>query len=240
MSETVAVTPVLTVRESEIMNLLLSGVIPKEIANTLNISYATVLGHQKNLYRKLDVHNINELLVRFSNINGTVQTERQEPATKAVFVRWDTFEDDFGSYVNYTPKIELIQDNYTETYVISGNTSYKSHAYAGILAHPDISMLEMMRKAKRFSFSVMGDGNIYEVKIPTTEAMENADYNFYGKRFSTENGVISDFNFYIDELAPLFLFGKEVPFVRDSIYGFLIQVCSKGDFNLKFWDIRFH
>jgi len=239
MSEKTANSPVLTTREHEVLNLLLTGIIPKEIANTLNISYATVLDHQKNLYRKLDVHNINELLVKFSKENEAVQTEKQESAAKAVFIRWDTYEDDFGSYVNYTPKVELILDNYTETHAISGNMSYKGMAYAGVNAFPGVSTFEAMRKAKRFSFMVLGDGNSYEVKIATSETRKDADYNHYGKIFPTENGVISEININIDELTPTYTI-KTVPFNQNSIETFIIQTFSKGDFNLKFWDIEFH
>lgn len=51
--------------------MLLDGKVPKEIASTLTISYDTVLDHQKNLYRKLDVHSIKELFAKYSVKNGT-------------------------------------------------------------------------------------------------------------------------------------------------------------------------
>ncbi|MCL2270848.1 MAG: LuxR family transcriptional regulator [Treponema sp.] len=242
--------PVLTAREQEVFDLLLTGVIPKEIASSLNISYATVLDHQKNLYRKLEVHNINELLVKYSTerspAHGAPQSGRRETppdgtgAVKAVVKRWDTIADELGSYVNQMSKIEFIQGNYFETHTISGNISCKSYAYAGVLAFPNSSTLEAMRKAKRFSFTVLGDGNTYEVKITTTEVRENADHNYYGKEFVTENGVISTFSFNIDELAPSPYFGKQVPFINSNIEAFLFQTSSPGDFNLKFWDINFY
>ena len=56
----------LTSRENEIFKMLLSGFVPKVIANSLNISYETVLYHQKKLYSKLEVHSINELLSKYS------------------------------------------------------------------------------------------------------------------------------------------------------------------------------
>ena len=57
----------LTPREQEIFEQLLAGKSPKEIAHIFNVSNDTILAHQKNLYRKLDVHSINELLTKYSN-----------------------------------------------------------------------------------------------------------------------------------------------------------------------------
>jgi len=58
---------VLTPREQEILNMLLEGISPKEISNRLNISYATVDFHRSKLYRKLGVHNIQELHFMFKS-----------------------------------------------------------------------------------------------------------------------------------------------------------------------------
>jgi len=57
---------VLTSREKNVYDLLVKGSAAKEIADNLNISYNTVLAHQKSLYRKLGVHSINELLSRYA------------------------------------------------------------------------------------------------------------------------------------------------------------------------------
>jgi DNA-binding CsgD family transcriptional regulator len=57
----------LTPREQEIFTMLLSGSAPKEIAHTLKISYDTVLFHQKNLYRKLNIQSRSELFARYSS-----------------------------------------------------------------------------------------------------------------------------------------------------------------------------
>ena len=55
----------LTPREQEIFTMLLKGTSPKEIAYVLKISYGTVLYHQQNLYRKLNIHSIAELFARY-------------------------------------------------------------------------------------------------------------------------------------------------------------------------------
>ena len=57
----------LTDREREIFTMLLSGTSPKEIAYTLKISYHTILFHQKNLYRKLNIQSIHELFAQYSS-----------------------------------------------------------------------------------------------------------------------------------------------------------------------------
>jgi len=66
-TDSIAEPSILTQREQEVLDLLKTGISPKEIAYNLNISYGTVLGHQKNLYRKLNIHSINELLIKYSN-----------------------------------------------------------------------------------------------------------------------------------------------------------------------------
>jgi len=68
----------LSPRQQELFNMLLRGISPKEIAINLNIAYNTLLYHQKKLYCKLGVHNIQELMARYSHeiinepVNGAV------------------------------------------------------------------------------------------------------------------------------------------------------------------------
>jgi DNA-binding CsgD family transcriptional regulator len=66
----------LTVREQEVLNMLLDRAVPKEIALSLNISYDTVLTHQKSLYRKLEVHSINELIGKYAPDTPDEQTPK--------------------------------------------------------------------------------------------------------------------------------------------------------------------
>ena len=53
---------VLTQREIELTDLLCSGFSKKEVAEKLNISLATVKTHTKNIYKKLDITKISELV----------------------------------------------------------------------------------------------------------------------------------------------------------------------------------
>jgi DNA-binding CsgD family transcriptional regulator len=48
----------LTEREREILSLLAKGLIKKEIADELGVSYHTVDTHVRNIYGKLKVHNL--------------------------------------------------------------------------------------------------------------------------------------------------------------------------------------
>ena len=48
----------LTEREREILGLLAKGLIKKEIADQLSVSYHTVDTHVRNIYGKLKVHNL--------------------------------------------------------------------------------------------------------------------------------------------------------------------------------------
>ena len=52
----------LTAREKEVINLVIEGSTNKEISVVLNISTSTVEFHKKNIYQKLEVNNIPELL----------------------------------------------------------------------------------------------------------------------------------------------------------------------------------
>jgi DNA-binding NarL/FixJ family response regulator len=57
--------PVLTSREEEILRLLAQGLTTRKVAQALYISYATVRCHQKNLYKKLQVHSLVEAVAVF-------------------------------------------------------------------------------------------------------------------------------------------------------------------------------
>ncbi len=62
----------LTSREREIVQLLAEGKSSKEIASSLNLSVKTVETHRANLMRKLDMHNVSEL-VRYAVRNQIIE-----------------------------------------------------------------------------------------------------------------------------------------------------------------------
>ena len=61
----------LTSREREIVQLLAEGKSSKEIASSLNLSVKTVETHRTNIMRKLDMHNVSEL-VRYAVRNQII------------------------------------------------------------------------------------------------------------------------------------------------------------------------
>ena len=58
----------LTPCEQEIFNMLLEGISPKDISVKLNISDKTVDFHKTNLFRKLSVSSIQELITKYSAV----------------------------------------------------------------------------------------------------------------------------------------------------------------------------
>ena len=59
----------LTNKEKIVLEALLAGSDPKEIANKLNNSNNTILTHQKNLYRKLGITSLRQLFFKFQPTN---------------------------------------------------------------------------------------------------------------------------------------------------------------------------
>ncbi len=62
IEESTKLTICLTSREKEIIKLISSGLTNKQIAKELFISHKTVDNHRSNIMKKLDVHNIAELI----------------------------------------------------------------------------------------------------------------------------------------------------------------------------------
>ena len=53
----------LTTTEREIVRLIVSGLTTKEIAAKRNVSFHTIMAHRKNIFSKLGVKNVSELVV---------------------------------------------------------------------------------------------------------------------------------------------------------------------------------
>ena len=53
----------LTVREREVLELIARGVSTRHISSSLNIEITTVRKHRENLMRKLDLHNISDIML---------------------------------------------------------------------------------------------------------------------------------------------------------------------------------
>lgn len=230
----------LTSREQEVLDLLLAGSIPKEIATVLYISYATVLDHQKNLYRKLDVHNINELLVKFPKQQNT-NIIKAADSLNPVFSRLDTFSDHEGSNIAYTLDNEKIGSQEFKTYTIHGYLNDRLNSFSHITLTPDPNTFAFMKeKMIGFSFSFKGDGNTYGVALTTSDSKNEGENNHYPKLFTAEKDKMLSIKLDLFGLTQYSTWGKQVPFIRENIIDFTIYTYSQGDFNLKFWDIKFY
>jgi len=233
--------PTMTEREQEILIKLLTGATPKEIAYDLKIAYGTFLTHQRNLYRKLDVHTINELLTKYSP--AVKPKKKINKYINAVFSEWYSTVDELGSFLKFTYNKEFINDIETKIYSICGNVTDKGidqtgYGYAGADAFFDNDTKEAIKTAKGFSFTALGDGNMYNTALAMQGDGKETDYYLYGNDFIAKEGVISTYNFYFDELTQIPFYGNEIPFNRNKIEVFAIHKYSAGNFNLKIWDIK--
>lgn len=61
-SKSIGSKPVLTKRENQVLNLLSSGFIRKEVAEKLNVTLDTVDSHCKNMFKKYEVNNLRQLI----------------------------------------------------------------------------------------------------------------------------------------------------------------------------------
>jgi len=214
---------------------LLDGITPKELAHSLNITLNTFKTHQKNLYRKLNVSNVRQLIAKYSGGSAKAGV-----SAEAVFRRWRTFQDNFGSAIKVASKIEHIQDHYKKTFTIAGKLSTEPTSYTGVTAEPEQATLEAMKKMASFSFSVLGDGNSHKVIITTTDTRTKGGDNHYRRVFTTNKHEISTVNVNLNELFQSPLYGTPVPFEQNNIELFQVQPHSTGSFNIKIWDIKFH
>ena len=64
----------LSVREQEILQLLSKGMVSKEIADALAISYHTVRVHTKHIYEKLHVRSRAEAVIKYTSDKGAAKT----------------------------------------------------------------------------------------------------------------------------------------------------------------------
>ena len=229
----------LSPREQEIFNMLLEGTTLKEIAYSMNVKYSTIAFHQKNIFQKLGVENLNKLLVKYLREKSSPNSNDINEGIPAVFTRWGTFRDNHGSTAGITVKEEKIKEDNFICCILFGTLSTAHHtANAGVMAYPDPSTIEAMKTMSSFSFTVMGDGKTYEVLLATSDTILKGGLNHFGKKFTTTKNMISTFSFNVSDLAQNPYWGETVPLNLDNLDHFIIQAHSNGDFNLKIWNIR--
>jgi hypothetical protein len=159
----------------------------------------------------------------------------------ASFIRWSPYNDNIGSYCNEViQKIEEIQGEYFKTYTFSGMLSTKPGSVAGCVCEPDLHTLEVMKKMDSFSFTVLGDGNSYNVAISTKESKTKGENSHFRKIISTKNSEIITYNIDLNELSQDPIYGKPVPFIKNNIESLQFHVLSTAEFNLKVWNINIY
>ena len=233
-------TPALTPREQEIYNLLLKGSSLKEISYELKIKYETIIFHKKNLYKKLKVKSHNEFFVKHlqkqPNINYTDIGEENP----ALFMRLFSYYDNHGSFLEAAVNEEQINEQNFTFYKIKGTMCSYLDAYAVVSFYPYPETLEIIKKASSFSFYILGDGNTYDVQLPTSETATKGGHNHYRLTFPTQKNKTSMIFVNMSELVQSKIFGKKVPFIQKNIDHIIIQPFCTGKFNIKVWDFKFY
>jgi len=232
----------LTPREQEVFDMLLGGSTPKEIAYSLNVAYDTVIAHQKSMYRKLDVHNINEFLVKFRPAGGdnTALPARNNLSTEeddCVFDHWYGLGyADTETFV--TRKYEMIAGCNVKCVTITGTSSKDNYIVSGVYGRPNVPTLSAMRSMKAISFKAAGDGGDYCIKLPTLETLDGDNWLFV---FPTVKDKVITVTVNVPEsLVREGWNGKQAEFIQENIISLIFQPAYYGPFNLKFWDIKLH
>jgi DNA-binding CsgD family transcriptional regulator len=110
----------LTSREQDVYNLLLEGITAKEIASILKLGYRTVDFHRNNIYRKLDVQHVQELIAKYKDNHIKVHDKPEAAFTMKIIdpvylypEKWNnTKYRCYGEYWNSFDRIKL-PDFYT-------------------------------------------------------------------------------------------------------------------------------
>jgi len=211
--------------------MLLKNTPPKKIAQNLDIAYNTLLFHQKKLYRKLKVHSVNELILKYSR--------GADEGVPGVFLDWRISKDDKGSFMDdvIIKTDDVINGEFVTSYNFSGFITPVDWAWVGANSAPShSSILKAMKTMGSFSLKILGDGGFYAIMFQTTDT--NGDDN-YCIIFPTTKDKISTITVNMDDIAQRG-YGTPAPFHKENITLFVVHPLSPGPFHLKLWDIRFH
>ena len=236
----VSKTITLTKREQQIYDILLKGSSLKEISYELKIQYDTVYFHQKNIFKKLNVKSHNEFFVKHLQKQPGINYTDIGEVNPVLFMRLFSYYDNHGSFLEAAINEEQINEQNFTCYKINGTLSSYLDAYAGVSFYPYPETQEIIKKASSFSFYILGDGNAYDVQLPTSETATEGGQNHYRLNFPTQKNKISMISVNMSELVQSKLFGKKVPFIQKNIDHIIIQPFCTGKFNIKVWDFKFY
>jgi len=262
--------PSLTPREQEIFDRLLGGSTPKEIAYNLNVSYDTVISHQKSMYRKVGVHNINEFMVKFLPAGGAQAegNKRRRPTLKilipslalvllaalllwysqwkapitTVFSPWIPFNDDNGSEKTVAVITnEKIDGREQECITITGSQTGGNDRRAWTGIYGMPDGPTLEALQKKMrSFSFKALGDGNRYTVRLPTYETGAGDHFAYTFQTVKDEVITVKVNVPDDLTQIVWNGIEKEFKQGSIMFFQIQIVDPGPFYLKFWDIKLH
>jgi len=167
----------LTPREQEIFNLLLEGIQPKEIAYNLQISYRTVDVHRSNLYRKLGVNSIQELIVKYKDITESdkARLSGSERISGYSLNFWSQSDIPYGG--NSTAKVFLssetidgviIDDVINIDVTLTEGVAHGTCWAQGITNR--LSVIQQLRNSNGIRFKARGNRKIWNVQFTTVES----------------------------------------------------------------------
>jgi len=134
---------------------------------------------------------------------------------------------------------ETLDGKVTTVYKISGEITNKyEYGYAGWYAYPDDPTKELLRKAKSFSFKVLGDGQAYDVMLCTSDIADSA---YYRTRFNTKKDQVSTITVKVGSLAQPGDWGVKRKFDQNLATQIQWQTTNNGKpgtFKLKVYDLK--
>jgi hypothetical protein len=157
---------------------------------------------------------------------------------------WGTFTDAANkgsSRITLLEDYEEIGGKITTVRKISGEiTSQYEYGYAGWYAFPDDPTMEELKKAKSFSFKVLGDGQTYFVMVSTSDI---TDACYHRVTFTTKKDQVMTVNVRMGSLQQPEDWGIKKRFNQDNATQIQWQTTNNGKpgtFNLKIWDLSLY
>ena len=157
---------------------------------------------------------------------------------------WGAFTDAANkgsSRISVIEDIEVINGDPKMTYSISGEiTNQYEYGYAGWYAYPDDPTMEALKKAKSFSFKVLGDGQTYFVMVATSDITDSC---YHRVTFTTKKDQEMTVTVKMGSLQQPEDWGIRKRFNQNYATQVQWQTTNNGrpgTFNLKIWDLNLY
>jgi DNA-binding CsgD family transcriptional regulator len=245
----------LTLREQELLNLLLEGVSPKEISYRLHISNHTVDFHRGNLYRKLGINSLQELFslysesrLKSSNVEIMIPANTQRiPASKMDLLPY-TDEDFAGgkSTMEVSINQETIDGVIIDEVLTLNATLAKGYGYPFAEAHVRGKYtLQQLRRADGIRFKAKGDGKKWRTMFHTVESAA-ANWESYQYTFDTvrDQTILVDIPYSSLRQSKMAAEHQRFEFYGTNIkvlaIGVVIRAQELGSFSIKIFDFEIY